>query len=127
MKTQSSRQHTNVVAVQPQTTSFHKEDRMNRHSSTALKMAIIFAMVVTLAMTAPSAGAQTLLRYLQMPGSGTHVRPNLYPTRLWPGAGNRDSYGDDNVLRPNGRLQQGCWRLPLGNRHPTSQYVQRQW
>lgn len=69
MKTQSSRQHTNVVAVQPQT-SFHKEDRMNRHSSTALKMAIIFAMVVTLAMTAPSAGAQTLLRYLQMPGSG---------------------------------------------------------
>ena len=51
MKTQSSKQHTNAVAVQPQTT-FHKEDRMKKQSFNTLKMAILFAMVITMALSA---------------------------------------------------------------------------
>src|SRR5271157_4423506 len=45
MKTQTCKRHANVVGVQPQTT-FHKEDRMKKQSSTTLKMAILVAMVV---------------------------------------------------------------------------------
>jgi Concanavalin A-like lectin/glucanases superfamily len=55
MKTQSSKHHTNVVAVQPQNT-FQKEDRMKKHNPTKLKLAILVAMVITMAL---SAGAQT--------------------------------------------------------------------
>ena len=55
MKTQTSKQHTNAVAVHPQTT-FRKEDRMKRQSSTALKLALV-AMVITMAL---SARAQTV-------------------------------------------------------------------
>ena len=51
MKTQISKQQTDVVAVQPLTT-FHKEDRMKKHSSTALKLAAICAMAVTSTLTA---------------------------------------------------------------------------
>ena len=51
MKTQITKQHTNVVAVQPLTT-FHKEDRMKKQSLNALKLAILFAMVVTMALSA---------------------------------------------------------------------------
>ena len=54
MKTQSNKQHTNVVAVQPQTT-FHKEDRMKNHSTTLMKLFAICAMISTLTLTA-SAG-----------------------------------------------------------------------
>ena len=54
MKTQISKQHTNVVAVQPQTT-FHKEDRMKNHSTTLMKLFAICAMISTLTLTA-SAG-----------------------------------------------------------------------
>ena len=56
VKTQISKQHTNAVAVQPQTT-FQKEDRMKKQSSTKLKLAIVVAMVITMAL---SAGAQTV-------------------------------------------------------------------
>ena len=56
MKTQISKQHINAVAVQPQTT-FQKEDRMKKQSSTKLKLAIVVAMVITMAL---SAGAQTV-------------------------------------------------------------------
>ncbi len=51
MKTQTNKHHTNVVAVQPQTT-FHKEDRTKTQSSTTLKLAIFFAMVITMALSA---------------------------------------------------------------------------
>jgi hypothetical protein len=51
MKTQITKQHTSVVAVQPLTT-FHKEDRMKKQSFTTLKLAIVFAMVVTMALSA---------------------------------------------------------------------------
>ena len=51
MKTQISKQHTNVVAVQPLTT-FPKEDRMKKHSSALLKLGAICTMVVTLTLTA---------------------------------------------------------------------------
>jgi hypothetical protein len=40
MKTQISKQHTNAVAVQPQT-MFHKEDRMKKRSSTTLKLVLL--------------------------------------------------------------------------------------
>ena len=50
MKTQVTKQHTNVVAVQPLTT--HKEDRMKNQSSTTLKLAILLAMVITMALSA---------------------------------------------------------------------------
>ena len=51
MKTQISKQHTNEVAVQPQTT-FHKEDRRKKQNFTTLKLAIFFAMAVTMALSA---------------------------------------------------------------------------
>jgi hypothetical protein len=51
MKTQISKQHTNVVAIQPLTT-FHKEDRMKNHSTTLLKLFAICAMISTLTLTA---------------------------------------------------------------------------
>ena len=57
MKTQITKQHTNVVAVQPLTT-FHKEDRMKKQSSTTLRLAILVAMVVTMALSATLASAQ---------------------------------------------------------------------
>ena|ERR1039457_1343384 len=51
MKTQITKQHTNVVAVQPLTT-FHMEDRMKKQRSTMIKLALFAAMVVTMAMPA---------------------------------------------------------------------------
>jgi hypothetical protein len=51
MKTQATKQQTDVVAVPPQTT-FHKEDRMKKQSSTTLKLAILFAMALTTALSA---------------------------------------------------------------------------
>ena len=51
MKTQISNQHTNVTAVQ-QPTTLHKEDRMKKQSSTTLKLAVIVAMALTLALSA---------------------------------------------------------------------------
>jgi hypothetical protein len=51
MKTHISRQHTNVIAVQPLTT-FHKEDRMKTQSSNTLKLAIVFAMAITMTLSA---------------------------------------------------------------------------
>ena len=56
MHTQSRKPHTNVVVVQPQTT-LSKEEPMKKHSSTTLKLAILFAMVITMAL---SAAAQTV-------------------------------------------------------------------
>ena len=41
----------NAVAVQPQTT-FHKEDRTKKQRSTTLKLAVFFAMVITMALSA---------------------------------------------------------------------------
>ncbi len=45
MKTQSSKHHTDVVAVPPQTTS-QKWDRVKKHNSTSLKLVFLIAMVV---------------------------------------------------------------------------------
>ena len=56
MKTQTSKQHTHVVAVQPSTTS-PKEDRMKTQSSTMMKLALFVAIVV--AMAIPSMAATT--------------------------------------------------------------------
>ncbi len=55
MKTQISQQHIAPIAVQPQTT-FQKEDRMKRQSSTPLKLALV-VMVIAMAL---SARAQTV-------------------------------------------------------------------
>jgi hypothetical protein len=51
MKAQITKQHTNAVTVQPQTT-FHKEDRMKKQTFTTLKLAVFFAMVITMALSA---------------------------------------------------------------------------
>jgi hypothetical protein len=59
MKTQISKQHTNVVAVQPQTT-FRKEDRMKKQSFTTLKLAIVFAMVTTMSLSAMAQSSNPL-------------------------------------------------------------------
>lgn len=45
MKTQISKQHANAIAVQPQTT-YQKEDRMKRQSSTTLTLAMVVALIV---------------------------------------------------------------------------------
>ena len=60
MKTQISKHHTDIVAVRPQPT-FSKEDRMKNQNSTALKLAILVAMVITMVL---SAGAQTQTVYM---------------------------------------------------------------
>jgi hypothetical protein len=51
MKTQITKQHNNVVAVQPLAT-FPKEDRMKKQSLISLKLAVFFAMVITMALSA---------------------------------------------------------------------------
>ena len=51
MKTQIIEQDANVIAVPPQTT-FHKEDRMKTRRSNTLKLAILFSMVITMALSA---------------------------------------------------------------------------
>ena len=51
MKTQISQQRTSVVAVQPQPTS-QKEGCMKNQRSTTLKLAILAAMVITMALSA---------------------------------------------------------------------------
>lgn len=61
MKTQISKQPTNVVAVRPLTT-FQKEDPMKKQGSTTLKLAMVVAMVITMAL---SAGAQTVYMMAQ--------------------------------------------------------------
>ncbi|HEY5176068.1 MAG TPA: hypothetical protein VII95_10955 [Terriglobales bacterium] len=73
MKTQISKQHINVVAVQPQTT-FHKEDRMKKQSFNTLRLAILFAMVLTMAL---SAVAQVCV-----PGS-TYCNPLQVALKAW--------------------------------------------
>jgi hypothetical protein len=95
MKTQITKQHTNVVAVQPQTT-FHKEDRMKKHSSPTLKLAILFAMVLTMAFPA---AAQVCV-----PGS-TYCNPLQVALKAWYPANNtikissfRDSAGTFHTL-----------------------------
>ena len=79
MKTQITKQHTNVVAVQPLTT-FHKEGRMNKQSFTWLKLALFAAVLVTMAMPAMAASCDlnsctgyinTL--YAQQPGGDVYV------------------------------------------------------
>ena len=59
MKSQRSKQHTNAAEVQPQNT-FPKEELMKKQNSTTLKLAILFAMVMTLAMSAMCAFAQNV-------------------------------------------------------------------
>ncbi len=56
MKSQNSKQHTNAVAVQPQTT-LPKEDQVKRQSSTLMKLALFVAIAV--AMAIPSMAATT--------------------------------------------------------------------
>ncbi len=51
MKTLITKQHTDAMAVQPLTT-FPKEDRMKKQSFNTLKLAIVFAMVVTMTLSA---------------------------------------------------------------------------
>lgn len=51
MKTQVTKQHNDVMAIQ-QPTTLHKEDRMKKHSSTTLKLAMLVAMVITMALSA---------------------------------------------------------------------------
>ncbi|MGC2111479.1 MAG: LamG-like jellyroll fold domain-containing protein [Candidatus Korobacteraceae bacterium] len=61
MRTQSSKQRINPVAVQPQTTS-RKGDCVNKRNSTTLQLAIVVAMVIAMAL---SAGAQTVYMVTQ--------------------------------------------------------------
>jgi hypothetical protein len=91
MKTQLSKQHTNEVAVQPLTT-FHKEDRMKKQNFTTLKLAIFFAMAVTMAL---SASAQQLspeelrlqdewrVSMTQVPLPGMGCFQSDYPSKEW--------------------------------------------
>ena|SRR5664279_2136712 len=79
MKTKITIQHTNIVAVQPQTTSY-KEDRMKKRSFNTLKLAIFFAMVITMAMPAMAAtcdrtSCQGYINtlYAQQPGGDVYV------------------------------------------------------
>ena len=81
MKTQITKQHTNVVAVQPLAT-FRKEDRMKKQGSTTLKLAFVFAMVVTMAL---SAVAQE--QVVGGPGS-TYYNPLQVALKFW-GAANQ--------------------------------------
>jgi hypothetical protein len=55
MKTQITKQHSNVLAVQPLTT-FHKEDRMKNHSTALLKLFAICTMISTLTLTVSASG-----------------------------------------------------------------------
>ncbi len=72
MKTQTSKQHTNVAAVQPLTTS-HKEDRMKKQSSTTLKVAMLVAMLVAMVIImALSANAQIVYMVTQDNNCGTN-------------------------------------------------------
>lgn len=61
MKTQISKTHTSAVVVQPQTT-FQKGDSVKRQSSTTVKLAMVVALVLTMAL---SAGAQTVYMMAQ--------------------------------------------------------------
>jgi Concanavalin A-like lectin/glucanases superfamily len=66
MKTHISKQHTtNAFAVQPQT-NLQKGDRMKTQSSTTFKLAMVVAMVITMAL---SAAAQTVYMMRQDNGS----------------------------------------------------------
>ena len=80
MKTQITKQHTDVMAVQPLTT-FPKEDRMKKQSFNTLKLAIVFAMVVTMTL---SAVAQN--EVVGGPGS-TYYNPLQLALKFW-GAAN---------------------------------------
>ena len=60
MKTQISKEHSNVVAVQP-ITKFHKENHMKRQRSTTFKLAILVAMVVTVAQLATAQSQDTVV------------------------------------------------------------------
>ena len=51
MKTQVTKQHTNLVAVQSLAT-LQQEDRLKNDRSTTLKMAVLVAMVITMALSA---------------------------------------------------------------------------
>ena len=53
MKTQISKQHTNVVAVQSSTTS-HKENRMKNQSSMSLPKKSLLAVVILVCAIAPA-------------------------------------------------------------------------
>jgi len=68
MKTQISKQHVNVVAVQPHT-MFQKGGRMKSQSSTILKLAVCIAMVMSMVL---SAGAQTVYMMRQDNICGTN-------------------------------------------------------
>jgi hypothetical protein len=57
MKSQNSKQHNNVVAVQPQTT-FHKEDRMKNQSS-LLKKTLLAAVIMACVIVPATMSAQT--------------------------------------------------------------------
>ncbi len=57
MNSQNSKQHTNVVAVQPQTT-FHKEDRMKNHSSLS-KKTLLAAVIMACLIVPATMSAQT--------------------------------------------------------------------
>src|ERR1017187_6784250 len=79
MKTQISKQHINAVAVQPQTT-FQKEDRMKKQSSTTLKLAMVVAMVITMAL---SAGAQTQTVLMMAQDNMCGTNPDCDTNTLW--------------------------------------------
>ena len=79
MKTQISKQHINAVAVQPQTT-FQKEDRMKKQSSTTLKLAMVVAMVITMAL---SAGAQTPTVLMMAQDNSCGTNPDCDTNTLW--------------------------------------------
>ena len=58
MKTQITKPHTAVVAVEPQPTLYYEEDAMKTKAPTILKLAMVIAIVTTIALSALSALAQ---------------------------------------------------------------------
>ena len=85
MKTQAIGPNTQTLSPQPQTNQ-RKENCAREQSNNTLRLAVLLAMaIMALALTAPSASAQTLVQYMQMPSSGNFTSGSVFNL---PGYGN---------------------------------------
>jgi PEP-CTERM motif-containing protein len=85
MKTRAIAVNTQVVNFQP-TTNERTENCMRQQSNNTARLVVLLAMaMLTLALAAPSASAQTLVQYMQMPGTGNFTSGTVFNL---PGYGN---------------------------------------
>ena len=82
MKTQISKQHTTVIAVQPLTPS-RKGDRVKTHSFTWLTLALLTAMVVTMAMPAMAQSGWCNVNYCEGQIGRLYVNTNSTPPTVY--------------------------------------------